>query len=48
MPHELHPLLDSGILLTTVTAVLLNLFFNGARGSVAEAREAALQAEGGH
>jgi uric acid transporter len=48
MPHALHPLLESGILLTSVIAVLLNLFFNGARGSVAEAMEAAKAAEGGH
>jgi uric acid transporter len=31
MNHSLHPLLESGILLTAVAAVLLNLFFNGAR-----------------
>ena len=48
MPHELAPLLESGILLTTITAVLLNLFFNGAKGSADEARQAAMQAEGGH
>ncbi|MBS0446735.1 MAG: purine permease [Proteobacteria bacterium] len=48
MPHALHPLLESGILLTTVCAVLLNLFFNGARGTVEEAVQAAMQAEGGH
>jgi NCS2 family nucleobase:cation symporter-2 len=48
MPHALAPLLESGILLTTVTAVVLNLFFNGARGSADEARQAAMQAEGGH
>jgi uric acid transporter len=48
MPHSLAPLLESGILLTTITAVLLNLFFNGASGSEAEARQAAMQADGGH
>ena len=48
MPHELAPLLESGILLTTITAVVLNMFFNGAKGSADEAREAAMQAEGGH
>ncbi len=48
MPHSLHPLLESGILLTSVVAVLLNLYFNGAQGSAAEAMEAAKQAEGGH
>jgi uracil-xanthine permease len=30
MAHELHPLLESGILLTAIAAVALNLFFNGA------------------
>ena len=35
MPGSLHPLLESGILLTAVAAVLLNLFFNGARGEAA-------------
>jgi NCS2 family nucleobase:cation symporter-2 len=51
MAHGLHPLLESGILLTTVAAVLLNMFFNGAgdaASSAAEAKVAALQAEGGH
>ncbi|MBQ0932058.1 purine permease [Ideonella sp. 4Y16] len=33
MPHQLHPLLESGILLAALTAVLLNLFFNGSRGA---------------
>ena len=32
MNHNLHPLLESGILLAALSAVLLNLFFNGARG----------------
>lgn len=31
MPHALHPLLESGILLTAIAAVVLNLFFNGAK-----------------
>jgi len=31
MAHSLHPLLESGILLTAVAAVTLNLFFNGSR-----------------
>ncbi|MCR5863751.1 MULTISPECIES: nucleobase:cation symporter-2 family protein [Aquincola] len=49
MPHGLHPLLESGILLATLSAVLLNLFFNGAGSAgVEEAREAALAADGGH
>ena len=29
MLHELHPLLESGILLAAIAAVLLNAFFNG-------------------
>ncbi len=45
MPHSLHPLLDSGILLTAISAVVLNLFFNGARGDAADAVEAAKAAE---
>ena len=48
MPHGLHPLLESGILLTTISAVALNMFFNGAQGSAADAMEAAKQAEGAH
>ncbi|WP_348756470.1 nucleobase:cation symporter-2 family protein [uncultured Aquincola sp.] len=49
MPHGLHPLLESGILLATISAVLLNLFFNGAqRASLEETRDAALAADGGH
>ena len=45
MPHGLHPLLESGILLTAIAAVLLNLFFNGAKGDNAGAIEAAKAAE---
>lgn len=37
MPHALHPLLESGILLAAICAVLLNLFFNGL-GDTASAR----------
>jgi NCS2 family nucleobase:cation symporter-2 len=36
MAHSLHPLLESGILLTAVAAVALNLFFNGTRDVPAE------------
>ena len=39
MAHSLHPLLESGILLTAIAAVVLNLFFNGAGEEVAEAHE---------
>jgi len=45
MWHELHPLLESGILLTALTAFVLNLFFNGAKGDTAGAIEAAKAAE---
>jgi len=45
MNHNLHPLLESGILLTAISAVLLNLYFNGARGDAAAAVEAAKHAE---
>jgi NCS2 family nucleobase:cation symporter-2 len=45
MPHALHPLLESGILLTAIAAVLLNLYFNGAKSGAADAVEAAKLAE---
>ncbi|MDQ2780007.1 MAG: purine permease [Pseudomonadota bacterium] len=45
MARSLHPLLESGILLTAVAAVALNLFFNGAREDTAGAIEAAKIAE---
>jgi NCS2 family nucleobase:cation symporter-2 len=45
MAHSLHPLLESGILLTAVAAVALNLFFNGAKADTAGAIEAAKTAE---
>ena len=45
MAHSLHPLLESGILLTAVAAVVLNIFFNGAKGDVAETIAAAKTAE---
>jgi len=45
MPHGLHPLIESGILLASLSAVLLNLFFNGAKADHRDAIEAAKQAE---
>lgn len=49
MPHELHPLIESGIMLSSMTAVLLNLFFNGAHGGAEEdIVAAAKQADGAH
>lgn len=49
MPHSLHPLIESGILLASIAAVFLNAFFNGAsETSEEELREAAMAAESGH
>src|SRR5512137_346362 len=45
MASSLHPLLDSGILLTAVAAVLLNMFFNGTKGDTVGAIEAAKTAD---
>jgi uracil-xanthine permease len=45
MAHSLHPLLESGILLTAVAAVVLNIFFNGAKGDASDAIAAAKTAE---
>lgn len=45
MAHSLHPLLESGILLTAISAVVLNLYFNGGRDDTAGAIEAAKTAE---
>jgi NCS2 family nucleobase:cation symporter-2 len=50
LPHGLHPLLESGILLAAIAAVALNAFFNGWGGP--ETREtvirAAHSADAGH
>ena len=45
MAHSLHPLLESGILLTAISAVVLNLYFNGGREDRLGAIEAAKAAE---
>jgi uric acid transporter len=45
MAHSLHPLLESGILLTAISAVILNVFFNGAQGNTEGSIEAAKAAE---
>ena len=45
MPHGLHPLIESGILLTSIAALLLNLYFNGAKGGAEDAVAAAKQAD---
>ena len=42
LPHSIHPLIDSGILLASLGAVLLNAFFNGAGGTEEEMRAAAM------
>jgi len=41
MPHGLHPLIESGILLASLSAVLLNLYFNGAGADDSAAVQAA-------
>jgi uric acid transporter len=45
MPHAIHPLIESGILLASLAAVLLNLFFNGAAADDSAAVQAAKQAD---
>jgi NCS2 family nucleobase:cation symporter-2 len=45
LPHGIHPLIESGILLASISAVALNLFFNGARGDAGAAVEAAKAAD---
>jgi uric acid transporter len=48
LPHDLQPLLESGILLCAVVAVLLNAFFNGLGGSAAAEAEAAAASSAQH
>ncbi|MNT87320.1 Uric acid transporter UacT [compost metagenome] len=45
MPHAIHPLIESGILLASLAAVALNIFFNGTRGNTADVVRAARQAD---
>jgi len=45
MHHNLHPLLESGILLASLSAVVLNLFFNGSQGDTSGAVQAAKAAD---
>ena len=45
MAHSLHPLLESGILLTSIAAVALDVDFNGGKADEAGAIEAAKAAE---
>ncbi len=48
LPHAIHPLIESGILLASMAAVALNLFFNGGKGDVAASVEASRSFSGGH
>jgi NCS2 family nucleobase:cation symporter-2 len=47
-PHALHSLLESGILLAALSAVLLNLFFNGSRAPAASDAVAVARAQDAH
>jgi NCS2 family nucleobase:cation symporter-2 len=44
LPNELHPLLESGILLAAISSVLLNAFFNGVRSAADAKSEATIVA----
>lgn len=46
LPHAIHPLIDSGILLASVAAILLNLLFNGVKSAEEAAKEAAENTHG--
>ena len=41
LPHDLHPLLESGILLSAIVSVALNVFFNGVKSAEEASAEAA-------
>ncbi|TAA64880.1 nucleobase:cation symporter-2 family protein [Shinella sp. JR1-6] len=45
MPHAIHPIIESGIVLASIVAVLLNAFFNGVRFEQSDAVEAARMAD---
>ena len=45
LPHGIHPLIELGILLASISAVVLNAFFNGTKLDEAELREAAMASE---
>ena len=45
MPHSLHIMIESGIVLASITAVLLNVLFNGTKGDTEAVIRAAKQAE---
>lgn len=46
LPHAIHPLIDSGILLASVAAISLNLLFNGVKSAEEAAKEAAENTHG--
>src|SRR3954468_15403038 len=48
LPHDLQPLLESGILLCALVAVMLNAFFNGIGSKEAAAADAAAAASAQH
>ena len=49
LPHAIEPLIDSGILLAAISAVALNIIFNGAKHITEdELRRAAMQSDGDH
>lgn len=41
LPHAIHPLLENGILLTTISAGAMKLLFNGTKGTEEKLRKAA-------
>ncbi|MGQ3279551.1 MAG: purine permease, partial [Shinella sp.] len=45
MPHAIHPIIESGIVLASIAAVLLNAFFNGTNFAQSDAVEAARLAD---
>lgn len=45
MPQDIHPLIESGILLASLAAVVLNAFFNGATASADDLNSAASSAD---
>src|SRR4051794_19437763 len=48
LPHDLHPLLESGILLCALVAVVLNAFFNGIGSKAAAEADAAAASSAQH
>jgi NCS2 family nucleobase:cation symporter-2 len=48
LPHGIHPLIESGILLASMSALLLNLFFNGGKGDARASVEASRSFDAAH